>query len=218
MSAVDFHERAAVWPTEPRLTARVVPLSERIFDRGVAALLIMFLAVPMLVIAVAIKLSSRGPVFYRQVRLGRGGAPFVMWKFRTMVDGADLLLLEDLNEADGLLFKIRSDPRVTALGRLLRRWSLDELPQLANVIRGHMSVVGPRPLPVPLEAYDAVAIRRLAVKPGITGLWQVSGRSDMSWEECLQLDLAYVESGSLALDLWILLRTAGAVLRRAGAY
>jgi len=218
MSALDFHERAAVWPREPGLTLQLTPLSKKVFDRGVAALLIAVLAVPMIVIALAIKLTSGGPVFFRQVRLGRGGEPFRMWKFRTMVDGADRLMLEDLNEADGLLFKIRSDPRVTAVGRLLRRWSIDELPQLVNVLRGEMSIVGPRPLPVALEVHDAVSIRRLSVNPGITGLWQVSGRSDTSWDECLRLDLAYVDSASLAVDLWILLRTAGAVLRRAGAY
>jgi len=218
MSALDFGERLTVRPSETVLPARTFSPSKRIFDAAVAILLLALLAVPMLVIAVAVKATSRGPVFFRQVRLGRGGAPFLMWKFRTMVDGADRLLLDELNEADGLLFKIRSDPRVTAVGRLLRRWSLDELPQLINVIAGEMSVVGPRPLPVAIEAYDSVAIRRLAVKPGITGLWQVSGRSDMSWDECLRLDLAYIEAGSLALDAWILLRTAGAVLRRAGAY
>jgi lipopolysaccharide/colanic/teichoic acid biosynthesis glycosyltransferase len=127
---------------------RSVPLWKRIIDGCLAAVLITLLAGPMLVIAIAIKVTSPGPVFFRQVRLGRGGAPFHMWKFRTMVDGAERLILEDLNEADGLLFKIRSDPRVTAVGRLLRRWSLDEFPQLVNVLCGDMSVVGPRPLPV----------------------------------------------------------------------
>ena len=157
MSTLDFQGRAAVWPGEAGPATRATPRSKRVFDCGVAVLLIALFAAPMLVIAVAIKLTSRGPVFFRQVRLGRGGKDFLMWKFRTMVDGADRLVLEDLNEADGLLFKIRSDPRVTAVGRILRRWSIDELPQLLNVIKGDMSVVGPRPLPVALEAYDAVA-------------------------------------------------------------
>jgi len=218
MSALEFRDREAFRPAAPALVSRATPVTKEIFDRGFAAVLLVLLAVPMMLIAAAIKVTSSGPVFFRQVRLGRGGEPFLMWKFRTMVDGADRLLLEDLNEADGLLFKIRSDPRVTAVGRLLRRWSLDEVPQLMNVLRGTMSIVGPRPLPVALDAYDAVAVRRLSVKPGITGLWQVSGRSDMSWDDCLRLDLAYVDSASLAMDLWILIRTAGAVVRRAGAY
>lgn len=218
MSALDYRELA---PTalEPRfVSARPASVAKEMLDRSLALLLLCLLALPMVVVAVAIKLTSPGPIFFRQERVGRGGRTFQMWKFRSMVDGADRLVLPDLNEADGLLFKIRDDPRVTPLGRLLRRWSLDELPQIVNVILGEMSMVGPRPLPVALEAFDAVAVRRLAVKPGITGLWQVSGRSDAGWDECLRLDLAYVESRSLLLDLSILVRTAGAVLRRAGAY
>ena len=218
MTTLDFRAQGAARADAPAAVAGSGSLSKDILDRTLAALLLTVFAVPMLLIAVVIKASSSGPVFYRQTRLGRGAEPFLMWKFRSMVDGADHLVLDSMNDADGLLFKIRSDPRVTAVGRLLRRWSLDELPQLLNVLRGHMSLVGPRPLPVPLTAYDAVSIRRLAVKPGITGLWQVSGRSDISWQDCLELDLAYVDSRSLALDLSILLRTARAVLRRSGAY
>jgi lipopolysaccharide/colanic/teichoic acid biosynthesis glycosyltransferase len=144
-----------------------------------------------------------------------------MYKFRSMVDGADAKLSELLasNEGQGLLFKMRDDPRVTPIGRWLRRFSLDELPQLFNVLGGSMSLVGPRPpLPQEVERYDTSIRRRLLVKPGLTGLWQISGRSDLSWEESVRLDLRYVENWTLALDLLILWKTASAVLRSRGAY
>jgi lipopolysaccharide/colanic/teichoic acid biosynthesis glycosyltransferase len=171
-------------------------------------------------IGVAIRLSSRGPALFRQVRVGLGGRRFVMWKFRTMsVDAEDRLgEVAHLNEHDGVLFKITDDPRATRVGRLLRRWSIDELPQLWNVVRGEMSIVGPRPpLPHEVERYDLQVRRRLLVKPGLTGLWQVSGRAGLSWEESVRLDLHYVENWSPSLDAVILVKTIVAVLRRRGA-
>jgi exopolysaccharide biosynthesis polyprenyl glycosylphosphotransferase len=188
------------------------------FDRLVALVVLAVLAVPLLLVALAVRLTSPGPAFYRQVRVSRGGREFPIWKFRTMVDGADRLAV-DTNDADGVLFKLREDPRVTPLGRILRRWSIDELPQLFNVLSGHMSLVGPRP-PVPseVEQYAEEVHRRLLVKPGVTGLWQVSGRSDLPWEECVRLDLHYVENWSVTIDLVIMARTVLAVIHRRGAY
>jgi exopolysaccharide biosynthesis polyprenyl glycosylphosphotransferase len=182
----------------------------------------LLLLMPLLgLIALAIKLSSRGPVFFRQQRVGQDGEEFGVYKYRTMVINADALLasLSEQNETDGLMFKMRNDPRVTWVGRILRRYSLDELPQLFNVAGGSMSLVGPRPpLPSEVAQYDGDVARRLLVKPGITGLWQVSGRSDLSWEDGIRLDLYYVENWSLATDVTILWKTVGAVLRRRGAY
>lgn len=193
-----------------------------IFDRVVALVSLVVLAIPLLVIAGLVRATSRGPAIYRQTRVGRNGQLFTLLKFRSMYAQADQRLAElsDRNErADGLLFKIRDDPRVTPVGRVLRRYSLDELPQLINVARGQMSLVGPRPpLPSEVERYGYGVARRLLVKPGLTGLWQVSGRSDLSWEDSIGLDLSYVENWSLLLDLSILLKTARAVLARAGAY
>ncbi|MGW0431071.1 sugar transferase [Micromonospora sp. NPDC003197] len=190
-------------------------------DRSLA-LAALALALPVLaLIALAIKLDSRGPVIFRQTRVGQGGNEFGVYKFRTMVVNADALLAElgTRNETDGLLFKMRSDPRVTRVGRLLRKWSLDELPQLVNVLFGHMSLVGPRPpLPTEVARYDGDVARRLLVKPGMTGLWQVSGRSDLSWEDGIRLDLYYVENWSLAADLTIMWKTVGAVVNGRGAY
>ena len=190
-------------------------------DRSVAALALILLAPVLLSLAVAVRLSGPGPILYRQERVGLNGTSFTMLKFRSMVADADRQL-DDLrgdNISDGLLFKVRNDPRVTPVGRLLRRLSLDELPQLLNVLRGTMSLVGPRPpLPVEVARYDTSVSRRLLVKPGLTGLWQISGRSDLSWEESVRLDLRYVENWSLALDLLILWKTGRAVLSRSGAY
>ncbi|HKT01031.1 MAG TPA: sugar transferase [Rugosimonospora sp.] len=199
-------------------SARVV---KAVFDRLLAALLLV-VSLPLLVgLAVAVRWRSPGPVLFRQVRVGKDGHEFVMFKFRTMHAGAEARLAEirHLNEHDGVLFKMRRDPRVTPVGRWLRRWSLDELPQIVNVLGGQMSLVGPRP-PLPHEAarYADDVRRRLAVKPGMTGLWQVSGRSDLPWEEAVRLDLRYVENWSLSLDLVILLRTLNAVCRASGAY
>jgi exopolysaccharide biosynthesis polyprenyl glycosylphosphotransferase len=190
-------------------------------DRAVS-FMALTLALPVLgIIALAIKLDSRGPVLFRQIRVGQGGQEFHVYKFRTMVVNADELLakLAARNETDGLMFKMRSDPRVTRVGRFLRKWSLDELPQLANVLFGDMSLVGPRPpLPSEVARYDGDVARRLLVKPGMTGLWQVSGRSDLSWEDGIRLDLYYVENWSLAADLTILWKTFGAVILSRGAY
>jgi lipopolysaccharide/colanic/teichoic acid biosynthesis glycosyltransferase len=171
--------------------------------------------------ALAIKLTSPGPVLFRQVRVGKDGRDFVMYKFRTMYADAAARLAEvrHLNDYDDVLFKVRDDPRVTRVGRWLRRFSVDEVPQLINVLRGQMSLVGPRPpLPEEVAAYPADMRRRLAVRPGLTGLWQVSGRSDLPFEEAVKLDLRYVENWSFTLDLVILLRTLTAVLRASGAY
>ena len=177
---------------------------------------------PILAIAaIGIKLTSRGPVFYCAERIGIDGKPFSMLKFRTMVQDADQQLesLLDNNESDGLLFKIRDDPRVTSIGRVLRRFSIDELPQFINVLRQEMSVVGPRPpLRREVESYDRDLQRRLLVKPGVTGLWQVSGRSDLSWDKAVRLDLSYVDNWSMVGDILIIAKTMRAVFQRKGAY
>ncbi|WBB71090.1 sugar transferase [Micromonospora sp. WMMD812] len=196
-------------------------LVKGLVDRATATIALTVLLPLLAIIAVAIRLDSRGPVFFRQTRVGQGGSEFGVWKFRTMVVNADELLAELVarNETDGLMFKMRDDPRVTRVGRLLRKWSLDELPQLANVLLGQMSLVGPRPpLPSEVARYDGDVARRLLVKPGMTGLWQVSGRSDLSWEDGIRLDLYYVENWSLAADLTILWKTFGAVVNSRGAY
>ncbi|MGY2002133.1 sugar transferase [Blastococcus sp. SYSU DS1024] len=190
-------------------------------DRVAAALALLLLSPVLALIAGAVGLTSRGPVLYRQQRVGLGGRTFTMLKFRSMVVDADrqLDVLRAGNISDGLLFKLRADPRVTPVGRLLRRLSLDELPQLLNVLGGSMSLVGPRPpLPDEVARYDTSVSRRLLVKPGLTGLWQISGRSDLSWEESVRLDLRYVENWSLATDALILVKTVRAVLSRSGAY
>lgn len=206
--------------TAPRFTGgrRLV---KEVVDRVASALLLTLLVPLLLSIAIAIKLDDRGPVIYRQRRVGREGHTFTMLKFRTMITGADSARksLLDANEAAGPLFKLRRDPRVTKIGAVLRRYSLDELPQLFNVVGGRMSLVGPRPpLPAETEAYGNAARRRLLVKPGLTGLWQVSGRSDLTWAESVRLDLRYVEDWSLALDLVILWKTVRAVIVGEGAY
>ena len=191
------------------------------FDRITAALALVTISPFLLLIAVSVRLTSSGPVIFRQVRVGRDGAMFTVYKFRTMVVDAERRLGEiwDGNEGNGVLFKIRDDPRVTAVGRFLRRFSLDELPQLVNVVLGDMSMVGPRPaLPSETEQYGRATSRRLLVKPGITGLWQVSGRSDLSWEDSVRLDLYYVENWSFAGDIQILWKTLSAVASRRGAY
>ncbi|MGY1591289.1 sugar transferase [Geodermatophilus sp. SYSU D00708] len=190
-------------------------------DRAAAAFALLLLAPVLLTIAAAVKLTSRGPVLYRQERVGVNGQAFTMLKFRSMVVDADRQVdaLMAQNISDGVLFKMRVDPRVTPVGRVLRRLSLDELPQLFNVLGGTMSLVGPRPpLPGEVARYDTSVHRRLLVKPGLTGLWQVSGRSDLPWEEAVRLDLRYVENWSLAMDLLILAKTVRAVLGRSGAY
>jgi exopolysaccharide biosynthesis polyprenyl glycosylphosphotransferase len=191
------------------------------FDKAAAAVALLLVAPLFAVIALAIKVTDGGPVFFRQTRVGRDGEPFTLWKFRTMVVDAEVrkAQLQGLNEGHGVLFKVRRDPRITKAGGWLRRWSLDELPQLLNVLVGTMSLVGPRPaLPAEVADYGNHMRRRLVVKPGITGLWQVSGRSDLSWDEAERLDVRYVENWSLALDLQILWKTLSAVTRGSGAY
>lgn len=191
------------------------------FDKALAAAALILSSPLLAFIALAIKLHDGGPVLFTQARIGKHGTPFPMLKFRTMTTDAEQRkeALAGLNEGDGLLFKIRRDPRVTTPGTWLRRWSLDELPQLFNVVLGEMSLVGPRP-PLPAEAarYGEDIRRRLAVKPGMTGLWQISGRSDLSRADAVRLDLRYVENWSFALDLQILWKTCAAVIKGRGAY
>jgi exopolysaccharide biosynthesis polyprenyl glycosylphosphotransferase len=195
--------------------------TKRAFDLLVGVL-IAVVGLPLwLLIAVAIKMSSRGPVFYSDTRIGLGERPFRMLKFRTMVRDADRRQpeLEAANEADGVLFKIRDDPRVTAIGRVLRRLSLDEVPNVLNVLRGEMSLVGPRPLPVrDFERLEAWHRKRYNVLPGVTGLWQVAGRSDLTFDDLVRLDFYYLENWSIWLDVTILFRTPAAVLSQRGAY
>ncbi|WP_199563738.1 MULTISPECIES: sugar transferase [unclassified Streptomyces] len=197
------------------------PVLKAAVDRAGAVCGLTALAPFLLLIAAAVRLTSKGPVFHRQVRQGQHNRPFVMWKFRTMVADAEQrrARLTAANENDGPMFKMRRDPRVTRIGRLLRRSSLDELPQLINVLKGDMSLVGPRPpLPDEVSRYDERELRRLAVKPGLTGLWQVSGRSDLSWQETVSLDLWYVDNWSVATDMGLMARTLRAVTDGRGAY
>ena len=206
----------------PRLkgSARLVKAA---FDR-IGALVLLITAAPLLAAVAALVMfapGGRGPAVFRQERVGKDGRLFTLYKFRTMVVNAEARMIEirNLNDTDGELFKMRNDPRVTPVGRWLRRLSLDELPQLVNVLKGDMSLVGPRPpLAREVAGYPADMLRRLVVKPGLTGLWQVSGRSDLSWEESIRLDLTYVENWSLAMDVAILARTVSAVVRSSGAY
>ena len=194
---------------------------KRMMDSGLSVLTSILISPVLLLLALAVKLDSPGPVFFWQTRLGRGGEPFRCVKFRSMRVGSEVeqAQLEALNEAQGPIFKIRDDPRPTRVGRYLRRTSLDELPQLWNVLRGEMSLVGPRPpIPDEVERYEDWHRRRLEVVPGITGLWQVSGRSELNFDEMVILDLYYIENWSLALDLQILARTIPTVLARRGAF
>jgi exopolysaccharide biosynthesis polyprenyl glycosylphosphotransferase len=194
--------------------------TKRAFDVLVAAIGLVLTAPVAAIVAIAIKLDG-GPVFFRQDRVGKDGVPFKVLKFRTMVPDAEarIIDLRDRNEADGPLFKLRNDPRVTRVGRVLRKTSLDELPQLANVLRGEMSLVGPRPaLPEELRSWDTDLHARLRVKPGITGMWQVSGRSNADFAAYSRLDLYYVDNWSLLTDLAILAKTIPTVLFGNGAY
>ncbi|HVF31387.1 MAG TPA: sugar transferase [Acidimicrobiales bacterium] len=191
------------------------------YERIAAGVAIILLLPFLLMVAMTVRATSHGPAFYRQTRVGKHGEHFVIWKFRTMRNRADeeRLELEHLNEHQGPLFKIRADPRLTPVGRWLRRFSIDELPQLLHVVSGKMSLVGPRPpLPSEVAQYDLPTSRRLLVKPGLTGLWQVSGRSDLAWDESVRLDLYYVENWSPALDFVILWKTLAAVMAGRGAY
>jgi exopolysaccharide biosynthesis polyprenyl glycosylphosphotransferase len=197
------------------------PWIKRTLDLVGALALLVVTAPVLLAVAIAIKLEDGGPVFFRQVRVGKDGRRFVMFKFRSMVANAEALKAELLgrNEMrDGILFKIRNDPRITRVGRLIRKLSLDELPQLFNVVRGEMSLVGPRP-PVPSEVarYDPAHRRRLSATPGISCLWQISGRNEIDFQGQVRLDVQYIERQSLGLDLTILLRTIPAVISGRGA-
>ena len=194
--------------------------AKRAFDL-VAALVALVALTPVLVLsALAVRLTSDGPVIYRQRRVGRDGLPFEIWKFRTMTVGAERAVvdLRDQNAADGLLFKIEDDPRVTPVGRLLRRLSIDELPQLVNVLRGQMSLVGPRPLAVEPESFAPAERGRHAIPPGITGYWQVNGGNSLTYQEMIKLDLAYIHGWSLWLDVLLLAQTVPALVRRRGPW
>ena len=194
---------------------------KRTFDLLVATVALLVLSPILLAIGIAVKLSSRGPAIYRSTRPGIGGKPFDCFKFRTMREHADQIQadLEPLNEKSGAIFKIREDPRLTKVGRVLRRFSLDELPQLANVVRGEMSLVGPRPLPMrDFERLEEWHKERYLVLPGITGLWQVSGRIELTFDDLVRLDFYYLENWSIWLDISILTKTLPAVLARRGAY
>lgn len=194
---------------------------KEVWERSAAAVALVLLSPVLAGLALAVRCDSPGPALFRQVRVGKDGEPFTMLKFRTMTVDAEQRLgeLGGHNEANGLLFKVRADPRITRIGVTLRRYSVDELPQLVNVVRGEMSLVGPRPpLESEVQGYDGDTLRRLGVRPGMTGLWQVSGRSDLPWAQTVRLDLRYVDNWSLALDAQIIVRTVRAVLGHRGAY
>lgn len=201
---------------------RSYELAKRLLDVAIATLGLLLAAPVLLLLAIAIKATSPGPVFFRHIRCGRYGRPFGCWKLRTMVASADgtLLLTPSLNEEFTRSFKLPVDPRVTSVGRFLRRTSLDELPQLWNVVRGEMSLVGPRPVREEelRLMYGAAAAAYLSVRPGLTGLWQISGRSTCLYEERVRLDTEYVRTRSMTVDLWILLRTPQAVVSMRGAF
>lgn len=207
----------------PQLAPAVLPLprAKRLLDLGLILLALPVLLPLFALIALAIRLDSRGPVFFVQTRIGKGATGFGMIKFRSMVADAEARRAEVLGQSDrdGLCFKAKEDPRITRVGRVLRRSSLDELPQLINVLKGEMSLVGPRPaLPEEVAAYPAPAMERLAVLPGITGPWQVAGRADLGFDEMVALDVAYVRRAGLGTDLRILLATVRAVASGRGAY
>jgi lipopolysaccharide/colanic/teichoic acid biosynthesis glycosyltransferase len=219
-SPADALDRTLVWAARCQRET-VAPVLKGLFDKIVATVALIVFGPFLALITLAIALDSRGPVLFTQTRVGRGGQPFTVLKFRTMVPDAELrkAALLAQNEGDGVLFKLRQDPRITAVGRFLRRTSLDELPQLLNVMLGEMSLVGPRPaLPAEVAQYRGDVSRRLEVKPGMTGLWQISGRSDLSHEDAVRLDLRYVDCWTLALDLRILWKTGAAVASGRGAY
>ncbi|HEY1421100.1 MAG TPA: sugar transferase [Candidatus Dormibacteraeota bacterium] len=225
MSAIGYGQtdgwaHGFVFTAHRRRQSGVPGLLKRVLDVSVAAAALAVLAAPMLVVAIAIRLDSRGPVMIWQERLGRDGKPFRMYKFRSMVAGAHDLLdgLRGLNEASGPLFKMAKDPRVTRFGRYLRRASFDETPQLINVLKGEMSLVGPRPPFAHEVAHDPIRQSiRLQATPGMTGLWQVSGRSDLPYETMVSLDVRYLEEWTLRRDVKILIQTPAAVLSGRGA-
>ena len=223
-SSVSIDERDGrakrTYPVPPRLASWQLFL-KRAMDLAASVIMLPVLAPLCAVIGIAIKLDSDGPVLYSQERIGKDGIPFTMYKFRSMRKDAEELrrTLEDMNEAEGPIFKMRKDPRVTRAGAVLRKTSLDELPQIINVIRGDMSLVGPRPpLPDEVAQYSDYQFGRLAVQPGITCLWQVSGRSSLPFDKWVELDLEYIRRQSLWLDLQILAKTFIVVLRGTGAW
>ena len=207
--------------TLARAEVGVAKIAKRVLDVIVASAALLLAALPMLCIALIIRLTSPGPILFRQARVGKGGRLFTSYKFRSMYMDAEDRLAEvrHLNQADGPIFKIRQDPRMTPVGRFLRRTSLDELPQLFNAFRGEMSIVGPRPaLMTEVLAYEPWQLERLTVRPGLTGLWQVSGRSDLPFEAMMRLDLEYIRRWSLWFDLWLLILTVPTVVSCRGAY
>lgn len=218
--AEELHGLTLMHLPTPSLAASA-RITKRLMDVTLATCALVVTAPVLVLIAVAIKLDTRGPVFFRQERTGRGGKPFQIFKFRSMTADAweRRAAVSSLNQSDGPLFKMASDPRVTRVGALIRKTSLDELPQLINVVRGEMSLVGPRPLPTEeADLIDGAALARLDVSPGITGLWQVCGRSDLTYADLQHLDSAYVRSWSLMWDLRILAQTPKVVFGRSGAY
>ncbi len=218
------HPGVSVPPASLRVTACpgsvFYTVMKRALDIGVSALFLVLFCWLYVLIALLVKLTSHGPILYVQTRVGAGGRHFPFLKFRSMVKDADDMKaeIEHLNEADGPVFKIKNDPRVTPIGRVLRKFSLDELPQFVNVLLGHMSLVGPRPpLPTEVEKYGEREWRRLTVRPGITCLWQINGRSEVSFDEWMEMDLDYIRRRSLWLDLCILIKTIPAVIACRGA-
>ncbi|MBO1740121.1 sugar transferase [Leifsonia sp. TF02-11] len=219
----EFHpiERLPIIEVEPADRSMTRRRGKRAFDLVLSSVGLLVAAPLIMACAIAIKLDSRGPAFFQQTRIGRDGKEFAIHKLRTMRIGAEheVGALQEQNEGSGPLFKIKDDPRVTRVGRFLRKTSFDEFPQLWNVLRGEMSLVGPRPpLPSEVAEYDRDSLRRLIVKPGMTGLWQVNGRSDLTWEQGVRLDLFYVENWSLGGDLHIMFQTVAVMIRPNGAY
>lgn len=201
--------------------SRAYLVAKRTIDIGLCASGVALLSPFLVIVAIAIKLDTRGPVFFKQVRVGKNQKPFRCLKFRSMTADAEKRRNEiaHLNEVDGPVFKIRNDPRVTRVGVLIRKLSIDELPQLFNVLRGEMTLVGPRPpIPAEVEKYEDWMLRRLSVTPGITCIWQISGRSNISFEQWMRMDLQYIDTCSIRKDISILLRTIPAVLFGRGAY
>jgi lipopolysaccharide/colanic/teichoic acid biosynthesis glycosyltransferase len=214
-------ERRAYWRRSVRHVPQWWLWAKRTFDVAASALLLVALAPLMALIAIAVKMSSPGPAFFSQIRVGKDGRFFRFYKFRTMIDGAHLLheRVFALNECDGPALKIANDPRMHGIGPFLRRASLDELPQLWNVLRGDMSLVGPRPaLPNEVEGYEPHYLQRQAVMPGLTGLWQVSGRANVPFRRWMAMDVWYARNWNPMIDAWLLARTLPAVLRRDGAW
>ncbi len=219
-------EQSAPLATPSRLRVNLVAAARRTLDLLVAGTVLLLLSVPLLLIALAIRIDSGGPALFRQQRVGRDRRVFTMFKFRTMYRDADVTphreyvrsLIDGNHEGGGNLYKLSVDDRITRVGRVLRAWSLDELPQLINVLFGQMALVGPRPvIPYEVEMYPDAYLRRFKVKPGLTGLWQVSGRNERTYDEMVRFDIEYAESASLMLDLRILAKTMPVVLRRQGA-